>query len=335
MNKKLLSLIIAGCICTVSSMSAAPGIISADAAQLIASLRGISVEKDVIAVGESLPLVFDWSNGALPEVTFSSSDESVAAVDEKGVITGISSGTAVISASVNPKAAPKTVTVTVSDEVTESVTYNTSEMKLGDKFRKYDVLHCDTPNKGRAANVVNTKGSYDVVFISEGDYRLPFDAELVGIDGLYIYLAPQIDGITYLDGRTLNPGDTIDRSTHLLCYDYVINRCVFPVFLPEYYDKYIGEGTIRLKEIDHEKKTITLEAVAEDAPTLSGDVNKDGEISVADAVMLQKWLMNAADAELGDWTAADLNGNGRLDAFDMCLMRKLLSQEEPAEESAE
>ena len=70
----------------------------------------------------------------------------------------------------------------------------------------------------------------------------------------YIYIAPQIDGITYLDGRTLSVGDTIDRNTHLLCYDYHINKMVFPVFLPKYYGEYVGDGTIKVKDINHEKK---------------------------------------------------------------------------------
>ena len=47
----------------------------------------------------------------------------------------------------------------------------------------------------------------------------------------------------------------------MLCYDYVTNGWVYPVFLPQYYSKHIGDGEIRVKAIDHEKKRITLESV--------------------------------------------------------------------------
>lgn len=52
---------------------------------------------------------------------------------------------------------------------------------------KYDILHYDNKNKGSSANVVNTKGSYDLVFINEKDYILPFDAEYVGDWGTCMY----------------------------------------------------------------------------------------------------------------------------------------------------
>lgn len=53
-----------------------------------------------------------------------------------------------------------------------------------------------------------------------------------------------------------------------------------------------------------------------------GDVNADGEFSVADVVMLQKWLLNSGG--LSDWKAGDLSGDNIIDVFDLCMMRKLL-----------
>ena len=57
-----------------------------------------------------------------------------------------------------------------------------------------------------------------------------------------------------------------------------------------------------------------------------GDVNSDGELTVADAVSLQKWLLGAPDSELAHWRAGDLCKDGRLDTFDLCLMRKALTE---------
>ena len=58
--------------------------------------------------------------------------------------------------------------------------------------------------------------------------------------------------------------------------------------------------------------------------SLEGDVNCDGEITVADAVLLQKWLLAVPDTKLADWKATDLCKDDRLDVFDLCLMRKEL-----------
>ena len=428
MTKSLKTLLLAACILTTSTS----GLMSAPTTyaytQLIASLQEVSIFKDTLAIGEKAQLELTWSNGAHPELIYSSSDESVATVDQDGIVTGIANGTATITVSRLDGKNTKTLDISVSSDVEKSIVYNTSELNLGDKLCKYDILHYDNKNKGANANVVNTKGSYDLVFINEKDYVLPFDAEYVGDWGSCMYLAPDIEGITYLDGRTLNVDDVIDRNTHLLCYDYYIksadssNRMTFPVFLPEYYGKYIGNGEIRLSSIDHDSKTIELKSVPVDspaskllyveitsnpydtvihgsdeldltglrltigetdgngnsisqlenitidearktyditveikdeapgngncqiivtkkneeisdtasfavsygAPVVKGDVNSDNELNIADAVLLQKWLLAFPDTNLPDWNRADLYRDGRLDVFDLCLMKRAL-----------
>ena len=428
MTKSLKTLLLAACILTTSTS----GLMSAPTTyaytQLIASLEEVSIFKDTLAIGEKAQLELTWSNGAHPELIYSSSDESVATVDQDGIVTGIANGTATITVSRLDGKNTKTLDISVSSDVEKSIVYNTSELNLGDKLRKYDILHYDNKNKGANANVVNTKGSYDLVFINEKDYVLPFDAKYVGDWGSCMYLAPDIEGITYLDGRTLNVDDVIDRNTHLLCYDYYIksadssNRMTFPVFLPEYYGKYIGNGEIRLSSVDHDSKTIELKSVPVDspaskvlyveitsnpydtvihgsdeldltglrltigetdgngnsisqlenitidearktyditveikdetpgsgnclimvtkkneeisdtasfavsygAPVVKGDVNSDGELNIADVVLLQKWLLAFPDTNLPDWNRADLYRDGRLDIFDLCLMKRAL-----------
>lgn len=215
--------------------------------------------------------------------------------------------------------------VTVICDADNSKTYNTSELVFGQKLSAGDILHYDDVNGvGSLANIVNENGSFDIAFINEKDYVLPWNAELVGIDGLTIYLAPENENIKYVDVRTLNVGDIIESGTHLLCYDYVTNSRVSPVFLPSYYEKYVGEGTIKLKAIDHEAKRVTLEAVME--TVISGDTNGDGEVNVADAVILQKYL-SCAECELLSSSSADLNHDDTVNAFDMVLLRRQLLAE--------
>lgn len=55
-----------------------------------------------------------------------------------------------------------------------------------------------------------------------------------------------------------------------------------------------------------------------------GDINGDGSLNMADIVLFQKWLLNQPGLEINDLTAADLYMDGKLDVFDLCLMKKAL-----------
>lgn len=67
-------------------------------------------------------------------------------------------------------------------------------------------------------------------------------------------------------------------------------------------------------------KSIKLVYEYENTPaTVKGDVNKDGEFTIADLVMTQKWVLGSG--KLTDWKAGDMDGNNIIDVFDICLMR--------------
>lgn len=55
-----------------------------------------------------------------------------------------------------------------------------------------------------------------------------------------------------------------------------------------------------------------------------GDVNADGAFNISDVVVFQKWLLAVPDTQLTNWKAADLCADGRLDVFDLCLMKRQL-----------
>ncbi len=63
---------------------------------------------------------------------------------------------------------------------------------------------------------------------------------------------------------------------------------------------------------------------AEIEKSRTGDVNGDGEFSVADVVLLQKWLLAVPYTQLADWKAGDFYDDGKLDVFDLCLMKREL-----------
>ena len=54
----------------------------------------------------------------------------------------------------------------------------------------------------------------------------------------------------------------------------------------------------------------------------SGDINCDGNLSISDVVMFQKWLLGVPDAELLNWKAADFCKDNRLNVFDLALMKR-------------
>ena len=56
--------------------------------------------------------------------------------------------------------------------------------------------------------------------------------------------------------------------------------------------------------------------------TGSGDCNLDGEVNVADAVMLQKWLLCAGPLDC--WQAVDLCKDNRIDVFDLVLLKRMI-----------
>ncbi len=59
-------------------------------------------------------------------------------------------------------------------------------------------------------------------------------------------------------------------------------------------------------------------------PEVIGDINMDGACNIADAVLLQKWLLVAPDIILPNWKAGDINHDTRLNAIDLALLKRIL-----------
>ncbi|MDE6089007.1 MAG: RICIN domain-containing protein [Oscillospiraceae bacterium] len=80
---------------------------------------------------------------------------------------------------------------------------------------------------------------------------------------------------------------------------------------------------------DCQKWNLITEKKSEPAtePTTPGDVNHDGECTVLDVILLQKWLLAVPGTKLPDWKAADLYKDEKLNIFDLILMKRLLLEE--------
>ncbi|MBQ9808477.1 MAG: dockerin type I repeat-containing protein [Ruminococcus sp.] len=69
--------------------------------------------------------------------------------------------------------------------------------------------------------------------------------------------------------------------------------------------------------------TTTTTTTDPDNDFVKGDANGDGEFSLADLVLFQRWLLGD-DVKLHNWKALDFYEDEHLDSFDLTLMRKAL-----------
>ena len=66
--------------------------------------------------------------------------------------------------------------------------------------------------------------------------------------------------------------------------------------------------------------------VTDSGNSVRGDVNADGSCDTLDVVLLQKWILNVPGTTLPNPDAADLNGDGQIDIFDLGLMKHILTE---------
>ncbi len=76
---------------------------------------------------------------------------------------------------------------------------------------------------------------------------------------------------------------------------------------------------------DKEYTKVSEDAAVPPSPEkVKGDLNGDGKFEVADAVLMQKWLLAVPDTKLKNWETGDFCKDGVLDVFDLCEMKKAL-----------
>ncbi|MDE6020791.1 MAG: carbohydrate-binding protein [Ruminococcus sp.] len=57
---------------------------------------------------------------------------------------------------------------------------------------------------------------------------------------------------------------------------------------------------------------------------VKGDVNMDGKFDITDVELFQKWLVAVPNIKLANLKAADVSGDGRVNVFDLSLMKSML-----------
>ncbi|MBE6856362.1 MAG: hypothetical protein E7500_02880 [Ruminococcus sp.] len=69
-------------------------------------------------------------------------------------------------------------------------------------------------------------------------------------------------------------------------------------------------------------QAMTVQADFAEKKEVEGDVNDDGVRNIADAVMLQNYLVR--NGNITDWQAGDLCNDSKLDVFDLVLLKKMI-----------
>lgn len=152
------------------------------------------------------------------------------------------------------------------------------------------VAECDKINPD-----FNIFSAYSEVYVNKGD---SYEYKVI----------PDISGKTkyewYFNGKSMS-----DENNDILSIKNITEENV-----GDYSVKITSESGIE-KTFDAFKLSISPDGIA-------GDVNNDGEVNISDAVMMKNWLLGAG--ELTNSRNADLYRDGRIDAFDYILMRRLI-----------
>ena len=149
------------------------------------------------------------------------------------------------------------------------------------------------------------------LMLREGQkYRLSFDVSGAATATVNYRIQANHDNYkAYMNGST-----PVTEETNHFETEFTANTTDFNCALVL---EFKGSGTVKVEHL-------SLVEVNEEQKDVQGDVNNDGEFSIADIVALQKWLLAASDAELANWKAADLCEDDKLDVFDLVLMRRLI-----------
>lgn len=77
--------------------------------------------------------------------------------------------------------------------------------------------------------------------------------------------------------------------------------------------------------------SVSAETIPAYTEIVSGDLNNDGAVSVADMVTMSRYILGTEQLDPQQYANTDINNDGEVNAFDLVYMRKVISKEiEPA-----
>ena len=279
------------------------------------NVEGIRLDKESLALnaGDSVPVkaaVYP-ENATDRVVLWTSSDPLVASVDSKGVVTGLSEGTAEILARTLE---PSDKQFTAKCKVTVTGTL----APMGDVIEAEDYQEQSGINTEECS-----EGGSDVAYIENGDY-IGFKGVNFGrgAESLNFRIGANTGGGTIEvhlgtpDGKLIGAMDVRETGGW---QTWATQICKI--------NKTTGVNDVYFVFKGGEGYLFNLNWFSVNYPyendNLPGDCNLDGTVSVADVVMLQKWLLGSSD-QLTCWRNADMNKDHTIDVFDLSLLKRML-----------
>lgn len=288
--------------------------------------------------GETQTLSLDTTYLGEPE--WVSSDTSVATVDSDGVVTAVGNGTAMIYALCSDSKAACSVTVGYDYYLSD----NELTLKKG-RVHDLSVLSASTGKEVTDIDVEWSSSDDSIVSVdSEGKITTNAvgtaaitakvaDLELSCIVSIYEYQVPAVIvpddenapklsetdfTISTIDSKLLSVENYSDSITWVSANTSVAKVSKNGLV------KGVSEGNTMIYALLSDGRCLKANAVVTKSEYTMGDVNLDGEFNVTDAVLLQKWLLVVPDVELKCWENADFYADGKLDVFDLCMMKNAL-----------
>ena len=280
------------------------------------NVAGIRLNQENISLnaGETTQIKADVfpENATDKVVIWTSSDPLVASVDKNGVVSALSEGTAeILSRTLEPSdkqfTAKCKVSVTGSIEPAEPIPFG-------------ERIEAESYTTQSGTDTENcSEGGKDVAYIENGDYigfkNVDFGdgAECIdfrvgsngGNNSIEVHLGSPNGKII----GTLNVNSTGGWQT------WETQKCCI--------DKTSGVNDIYLVFKGGDGYLFNLNWFCINDNVI-GDCNADGNFTIADAVMLQKWLLAVPYVKLANWKAADLCEDGVINTYDLVMMRCML-----------
>lgn len=139
-------------------------------------------------------------------------------------------------------------------------------------------------------------------------YSAPYEIRLSAGDNYSVHPEISVDDAQYqwyLDGKEITGADG---------YEYQISDAD---------EKSKGTYSVKVTSngVTAEIPVLTVSEVLDSG--LKGDLNSDGKITVADLVLMEKYILGSQTLTEKQFTVADLSGDNAVDSFDLVLLRKI------------
>ena len=280
--------------------------------------------QNLLRVGNSFLLVSNVPDGA---GIWYSTDTSVATVDNSGCVTIVGAGTTSIVVSYD--GAMSSVTLEVPDSKPTGVLGTATLIGQMGVYQYWGVNNeSNTDNIISHAAQLTGSGQYVASWDITGDGTKTIEYLILELDSVddnfitsntYPNLSVTIDSV-FVDGKKVDYS-TSDGAVDTAYYD--VDKGSTRIYLLNTWGKRINDLSKDTAVTQNITVTFTVDHL-EQAKYLIGDVNQDGRVDIADAVLLNKACASAVSLDSTAQKNADCNGDDEIGANDAVVLMQFL-----------